>query len=170
MFSGALLLTLAISLPWLLAMLYAIAKRPVTRLGRIIKAYGLIGIAAVPAIVVQDIMLLFDMMKGYSFRWSDLASPMVVTWQSWCLIGGYAVSRPFDLWVKDLTGHRQTTMVDNWWVYYIATILWATPFALLISHRHGKDPAWWTDRLVWLVLVIILANALGGVTFPWWGS
>jgi hypothetical protein len=163
-------LTVAIALPWIAAMVFAVAKRPVTRFGRLIKAYGLIAIAAVPAIMVQDVMLLCDMMKGYSFKWFDLVSPFVVSWQSWCLIGGYAVSRPFDLWVKDLTGHRQTTMVDNWWVYYIATIVWATPWALLLSHRLAKSPAWRNDRVIRLVLVIVLANALGSVTFSWWGS
>lgn len=163
-------LTVVIALPWIVAMGYAAVRQPRSAAGRVFAGYGLVGLAAAPAVVVQDVVLLLNWMPGYSFQWHDLASIFFKSWQSWCLIGGFAVSRPFDLWVKELTGHRQTTMMDNWWVYYIATLVWATPSALFLSRRLASGRPWHADQVIWMILGIVLANALGGVTFPWWGS
>ena len=106
--------------------------------------------------------------------WSAL---LLVPWvwaalriQMWALAGGAVVQWPFDRWVKDLTGHRQATMLDNWWVYALATVLWLTPWVVWLARGFDFGSSPWRSRRVRIATGVVAVNALLGMGFPWWGS
>jgi hypothetical protein len=87
----------------------------------------------------------------------------------WVLLGGGVVQQVFEASARAISGHRQSTMVDNWAIYYGYTLIWVLPFAVLVASRLGK-PNWRTDRVLRIVGATLLLNALAGVGWPWWGS
>jgi hypothetical protein len=133
---------------------------------RLAGAVGACVLCIVPAIAVQDALLLAG---GLSSSFSIVECLIVWPFQLWVLLGGGVVQQVFEASARAISGHRQSTMVDNWAIYYGYTLIWVLPFAVLVASRLGK-PNWRKDRVLRIVGATLLLNALAGVGWPWWGS
>lgn len=133
---------------------------------RLARGLGLCTLCAAPAILVQDGLLLFG---GSSSSFSVVECLKVWPFQLWVLLGGGVVQQIFEEYAKSITGHRQSTMMDNWHLYYAFTLLWASPWSALLASRL-RDHPWRKDRVVWVVAAILLINAVAGARWPWWGT
>ena len=93
------------------------------------------------------------------------------TWpfQLWVLLGGGVVQQVFETSAKAISGHRQSTMMDNWWIYYGFTLIWALPWSALLATRL-RAHAWRKDPIAMIVAALLLLNAVAGVRWPWWGT
>lgn len=153
--------------PWAWAALHVVAP-PGARFGRrCLAAFGALAFAVLPALVVQSIGIALGRLH-VSFSFGDWCSGVGI--QMWALAGGIVVQWPFDRWVEDLTGHRQATMLDNWWVYAIATVIWLTPWVVWIARGADRLVSPWSSRRVRIAGCVVALNALLGMSFPWWGS
>ncbi|HUR28634.1 MAG TPA: hypothetical protein VM509_10635 [Planctomycetota bacterium] len=133
---------------------------------RFARAVGACALFAAPAVFVQDVMLV----GGWLQTRFDL-SEFLTTWpfQQWVLLGGGIVQHVFEASAKTISGHRQSTMIDNWWIDYGFTLAWVLPWSALLAARM-REHVWRSDRVVWLVAVVLLGNAVAGASWPWWGT
>lgn len=161
------LLGLTGALPFLACValfLFARASGPLAL--RIARGIGWCVACALPAVLVQDALLLFGG-SSTRFSWSHCAQAW--PFQVWVLSGGGVVQRVFESTAKDISGHRQSTMMDNWLIYVGFTLLWLLPWGALIAGRLRKGPLH-RDPVAWFVALVVLANALEGALWPWWGT
>ena len=133
---------------------------------RLARAIGVCTLFVAPAILAQDLMLYF----GWSYSRFGLVD-CLSSWpfQVWVLLGGGVVQQVFEVSAKALSGHRQSTMLDNWPIYYAFTLAWVLPWSTLLAARMRAQPLR-NDPLAWCVAVVLLAHALAGVRWPWWGT
>lgn len=87
----------------------------------------------------------------------------------WVPLGGRSVQSVFEATVEALTGHRPSTMIDNWPYYaalaYVQTAaLGAVCAARLRAGRSSLAPVCLVSGLA------VLANACLGARWPWWGT
>lgn len=133
---------------------------------RFAEACGRLSLWAIPAIAVQDVMWLASGGSVWSrIEDSLLAFPM----QWWVLAGGASVQAFFEAYAREISGHRQSTMIDNWVIYWSATLVWTSIWSgayVALRGAAGRAAANGARALPWLFLV----NALLGVTWPWWGT
>lgn len=161
------LLGLACALPFLACMaLFLFSKRTEPAVLRFARAFGWAALCCTPAILAQDVMLAGGF-SSTSFNRSEYL--LALPFQTWVLPGGYVVQEVFESNAKSISGHRQSTMMDNVPIYYTFTLLWLLPWAALVAARlrRGslrKDPA------VLVVAVLLLANSIAGIAWPWWGT
>lgn len=153
--------------PWVWAALHVAVPLEASMWRRRLAASGMLTIAIVPAVVLQSIGLALGMYR-VTFSFSDWCSGLGI--QMWALAGGAVVQWPFDRWVKDLTGHRQATMLDNWWVYALATVVWLIPWVVWVARGFDDGSSPWRSRRARIAVGVVAVNALLGTGFPWWGS
>jgi hypothetical protein len=162
-----LLLGIATALPFLACL----ALLPRTRatasfVRRFLGAIGLCTLCCTPAILVQDVLLA----TGWSATSFDpLEYLRMWPFQLWVLAGGGIVQFVFEASAKAISGHRQSTMIDNWPIYFAFTLAWVLPWSALLAARLRQRP-WRRDVLAWCVAIVLLGNALAGVHWPWWGT
>ena len=162
-----LLLGLLLTLPLLVCIVLLWRTRPDGPLAlRIARGLGLCTLCAAPAILVQDALLLSG---ATSTTFEPLVCLTALPFQVWVLLGGGVVQQVFEETAKSITGHRQATMMDNWYLYYAFTLAWALPWSALLAWRL-RSVAGRRDLLVGFVAVVLLANAVAGTRWPWWGS
>jgi len=132
--------------------------------GRLAQATGLVALAGLVASFAQLAAAALEwIVDGFS-----LAFFVTLPLAWWVLAGGWSVQQVFEETAKDVTGHRQSTFVDNWHYYLALTALQTFVVAALVARRqHGSFAR---DPLAWLVLALALANSLAGIAWPWWGS
>ena len=155
------------ALPFLVCIALFVRARPTSSFAmRVARALGWCAMCAAPAILVQDVVLV----GGFSHTSFD-ASECLIVWpfQLWVLLGGGVAQQVFEASAKAISGHRQSTMMDNWILYYAFTLAWSLPWSALIAKRMRARP-WHGDPIAWCVAVVILANAVAGVHWPWWGT
>ena len=86
---------------------------------------------------------------------------------AWVLLGGGSVIAVFEATVYDLTGHRQSTMLDNLHVFLALTALQCAPFVAILARRSEWR---WRDPVALSIGAAFLVNALLGACWPWWGT
>jgi hypothetical protein len=155
------------ALPFLAcAALILFAKRTEPALLRFARGFGWTVLCCMPAILVQDVLLV----GGFTSTTFHLGEVFVgLPFQTWVLPGGAVVQHFFEANAKAISGHRQSTMMDNVPIYYSFTLLWLLPWAALAAARLRRGPLR-KDWVVYPVAILLLANAIAGSAWPWWGS
>lgn len=151
----ALAIPLALGLWWLLC-----RSATTTRGGRFMRGLGWAALCALPAVVVQ-------FARGGQGNWQPeaiLYAP--IAW--WVLLGGASVQFVFESTVSTLFGSRQSTMSHGEWYLVLAAVQTAA-IACVVAARLRKG-ARCTDPVVVLLGALVLANALLGAEWPWWGT
>jgi len=133
---------------------------------RLARAAGWCTACALPAILLQDGLVLFG---GSATSFSLVDCAKALPFQIWVLPGGAVVQSIFEETAKAISGHRRDTLMDNWLLYHAYTVAWVLAWAALIQTRDAVKPAW-KDPLRLVVAAILLVNALAGASWPWWGT
>ena len=128
---------------------------------------GFQALCAAPGILVQAWWLFLSGRSAYSVDAGEFLLMIPGSW--WVLIGGYSVQARFEDTAKELTGHRQATMMDNWHYYYGLVLLQTLLLCLVIAWRLRKGSGF-RDPVIVAVGVFSFLNAWLGHTWPWWGS
>lgn len=132
--------------------------------GRLAQAVGLLALWCWVAVIAQSVYLVvtqssisvFDAMATTTFSW-------------WVLLGGTSVQSIFEKTAKSLTGHRQSTMMDDWYYYAALTAVQTVALAAVVAWRwRGERKA--SDPVVVALVALVVGNALAGMTWPWWGT
>lgn len=136
--------------------------------GRLVQAVGPVALAGLVASVAQLAAFAAGfVISDFSFL---LVGTLPLAW--WILTGGWSVQQVFEETAKDVTGHRQSTFLDNWHYYLgltvVQTLLLALLLSLLVARRERGSFA--REPLAWLVFALALANSLAGIPWPWWGT
>jgi hypothetical protein len=132
--------------------------------GRLFQATGLLGLAGLVASLVQLAAAALErIVDGFS---AVFFLTLPLAW--WVLAGGWTVQQVFEETAEDVTGHRQSTFVDNWHYYLALTLVQTLLLASIVARRRRESFA--RDPLAGLVLLLALANSLAGVPWPWWGT
>ena len=140
--------------------------RPGTRASlwaRVQRGVGWQTVCVAPVLAVHVALLVVH----HGFEW--LGALAALFFGPWVLLGGASVQAVFEANVKDLTGHRRDTMMDNVHVYLGLTAFQALLLALIVALRTRSDRGL-RDPLVWAVGLAVAANAALGITWPWWGT
>lgn len=124
-------------------------------------ALGWLALWIVPAIVVHCAWL----MSHYSAP--AISALTAAPASAWVLLGGGSVIAAFEATVSDLTGHRQSTMLDNIHVFLALTALQCAPFVAVLARRSASR---WRDPVALAIGAAFLGNALLGARWPWWGT
>lgn len=157
----------ALAAPWGAGVFAALRPSKVGAPYGLLRAFGVLSLSVIPAVVVQTVGI-FAGMYRVTFSVEDWFTGLGL--QFWALAGGLVVQSPFDRWVKDLTGHRQATMIDNLHVYAAATVLWLLAWAWWITRGVHDGGSAGCARRARIAAFVVGTNALLGITFPWWGS
>jgi hypothetical protein len=132
--------------------------------GRLVQSAGLVALAGLVASLTQ--LATFATGRHASDFSPALVGTLPLAW--WILAGGWSVQQVFEETAKDVTGHRQSTFVDNWHYYLALTVVQTLLVALLVARR--ERGSFTRDPLAWLVFALALANSLAGIPWPWWGT
>lgn len=132
--------------------------------GRLAQAVGLLALWTWVAVLAQSVYLV---VTQSSISVLDALATTTFAW--WVLLGGASVQTLFEETAKDVTGHRQSTMIDNWHYYMALTAVQTVLLASFVAWR-WKKPRERFDPLVAALVVLVVGNALAGVTWPWWGT
>lgn len=132
---------------------------------RLARAAGWCSACVVPAIVLQDALLVSGA-TSTTVRALDCVE--MLPFQIWVLQGGAVVQLLFDDTAKAISGHRQSTMMDNWLIYFVYTVAWVLPWSLVVRTRDAVPAR--RDPVRWIVGAILVLNSLAGSTWPWWGT
>lgn len=127
---------------------------------------GWLSACALPAVAYQAALQLSGSLPT-SFEAGDVARGLPFSW--WVLLGGESVQSLFEATAKDLTGHRQTTMLDNWPYYAALTYVQVALGGGLVAVRRrlGRGTL---DPWVLLLGLAVVVNGCLGARWPWWGS
>ena len=130
------------------------------------RTVGWLCLWTLPAVVVQFAFHAAGR-STTTFDFGELFSMLPWSWS--VLSGGFSVQALFEQTAKAVSGHRQSTMLDNWPYYMVLTWL---QFSLVAAYcALMRDPVRrFRDRPAILSGVVLLINALLGITWPWWGS
>ena len=148
------------------AALFLLSKRTEPTALRFARGFGWTVLCCMPAILVQDVVLIGGF-TSTSFHAMELV--LGLPFQTWVLPGGYVVQHVFESSAKAISGHRQSTMMDNVPIYYTFTLLWLLPWVALIAARLRRGSLR-KDPVALFVAIVLLANSISGVAWPWWGS
>ena len=124
-----------------------------------VHALGWMTLCVIPALIYQSIWWV-SAASPYSASGSSvlLAAPVGL----WVLLGGWSCVAVFEATVRDLTGHRMMTMVDNAHVFVVLIVIQtAIVVAVLIRAKPALRRA---------IGAGVLGNALLASHWPWWGS
>ncbi len=136
--------------------------------GRFVQGLGLLALAALAASAVQ----LVATWAGWNWSGNSglvpwkLVAILPVSWLVLC--GGWSVQALFEETVEDVTGHRQSTMLDNWPYYATLTALQLAALAALVAWRGRRTRT--RDPRAWVAAALVLANGIAGMAWPWWGT
>jgi hypothetical protein len=132
--------------------------------GRVVQSVGLVALAGLIASLAQLAA------AGLGWILSDFSPVLFLTLPlAWSVLtGGWSVQQVFEETVKDVTGHRQSTLSDNAHYYLALALVQTLLVAVLLARR--KHGSFARDPWAWLVLAGALANSLAGITWPWWGT
>ena len=127
-------------------------------------ALGWLTLWILPALVYQSAWWVWPGSR-YSAAWHDvlLAAPVGL----WVLLGGRSVVEVFEATARGLTGHRDSTMLDNVHVFLALT---AIECALLIAVLVWRDRPRRRDPVALAIGVAFLGDALLAAHWPWWGT
>lgn len=117
-----------------------------------------------PALVYQCIWALWP---GSPYSWTAGGAAQAAPVGLWVLLGGRSVVEVFEATARGLTGHRNATMLDNFYVYLAWTALQCAVLVIVLLRRKrpfGRDP------VALAIGVVVLVNALLAAHWPWWGT
>ena len=99
-----------------------------------------------------------------AFDWPDAlrAAPIGL----WVLLGGRTVIEVFEATARDLTGHRDSYMMDNVHVYLALTAIQCALFVVILARRDRRR----LDPVAFAIGVAFLVNATLAAHWPWWGT
>jgi hypothetical protein len=120
----------ALAAPWGVGVFAALRPSKVGAPYGLLRALGVLSLSVVPAVVVQTVGIFVGCTASRS---PSKVGPRASGFSFGRLRADSSFSRAFDRWVKDLTGHRQATMIDNLHVYAAATVLWLLAWAWWIA-------------------------------------
>ena len=127
------------------------------------RSIGWIGLCALPIVVVRFLPALFS-------DWDHLLESLAVSLGSWLVnLGGQSVIHIFEDNVKDWTGHRRDTMLDNADVFFTLTAVQVLILSAIVTTRFRLQKTW-KDVLVLAVGVFVLVNAALGMNWMWYGT
>lgn len=111
------------------------------------RGLGLLGLCALPAAIAGNLV--------------------PIGWPIY--LGGHTVVTIFEENVKDWTGHRRDTLLDNLHVYAALTAVQVLLLMAILVWRWRRG-AGWRDPWVWAVAIFMLANSLAAWDWPWYGT
>jgi hypothetical protein len=129
------------------------------------RAFGWLALCVAPLPFVN---LLFHAIREW--RADGFLEGLAVTVLQWpVLLGGQTVISVFEANVKDWTGHRRDTMLDNSHVFLALTVVQALVLSLLVYRRLRKGKTW-RDPLLRGVGLFMLVNGWMAMDWPWYGT
>jgi hypothetical protein len=135
-------------------------------LGNWVRTAGWLTLWVLPAVVAQAV---FNG-AGFSSTTFDTGALFAMLPWSWpVLLGGASVQMIFEETAKNLSGHRQSTMMDNLGYYLVLTWLQLALVSLFCAIQCPEGPRL-RQRVSLTIGLLVLANALCGITWPWWGT
>lgn len=140
------------------------AKRMDSVVLRFMGALGWIGLCTLPAVLVQALTLLAG---GGDLPWTQVLQIGLLGW--WVLAGGSSVIAVFEASAKAVSGHRESTMLDNWPWFWALLALQCALLIVLLWPALGRKFTWKHPRLR-LTGAALLLNSLTAVSWPWWGT
>lgn len=132
--------------------------------GRLGQGVGLLALWTWVAVVAQCLYLVA---KHASISAFDGIAATTFSW--WVLLGGASVQAVFEETAKRVTGHRRDTLLDNWHYYAALTAAQTIALAVILAWRWTR-PRGRFDPVVAIPVVLVVGNALAGITWPWWGT
>lgn len=128
------------------------------------RSYGWLALCTAPIVLAQIVI-------GFgSISFSDLGQSLAVVPGSWMvLLGGQSVVTIFEDNVKDWTGHRKDTMLDNAHVFLALTAVQVLTLGSLIfwRFRQGKSLR---DKWVLGIGIFMVVNAALAMQWMWFGT
>lgn len=85
------------------------------------------------------------------------------------LMGGQTVISIFEENVKDWTGHRKDTLLDNVGVFVLMMTIQVAVLSFFVAKRFQKGKTW-RDPLVRGLGILMAINAFLGMEWPWYGT
>lgn len=134
--------------------------------GNWIRTAGWLSLWTLPAGLAQLIFLAAGF-TSTTFAVGDLFAMLPWSWP--VLLGGVSVQMVFEETAKALSGHRQSTLIDNLGLYLFLTWLQLAVLALFCALARDETRRH-RDRVSLTLGVAMLINALLGITWPWWGT
>lgn len=129
------------------------------------RAYGWVALCTAPIVFAQ-----FFVGFGHGFSFDDLGEQLMIMPGSWFVLqGGQSVVHLFEENVKDWTGHRQSTMMDNWPVFAGLTLAQVLLLTVLVWRRFLKGRTL-RDRGVLGIGLFLFVNAALAMQWKWFGS
>ncbi len=135
-------------------------------IGEWLRSAGWLVLWVLPAVVAQAVFNGAGMSSS-SFAIADLFAMLPWSWS--VLLGGATVQAVFEETAKALSGHRQSTMMDNFPWYLALTWVQLALVSLFCALRRPKAKSF-ADRVSITFGMLVLINALCGIAWPWWGS
>lgn len=84
-------------------------------------------------------------------------------------LGGASVTEVFEATAQSLTGHRQSTWLDNWHVFYAYTLIQVALLCAPIAWIYRSRKKLASTPMI-LCGLVVAGNSFANVYWPWWGS
>lgn len=162
---------LILSLVWIipfgygLALLLRPAKKP-----KLYHAFaagvGWQALWVMPLLVVQTVFV-SQIWPNYTVGFPERLLFLIVPWP--VHVGGLTVTSIFEATAKQVTGHRQFTLMDNLHYFLALTAVQTTIVAALFAVRFRKVRQL-RDPLLLALGALVFINGAMNLRFPWWGS
>jgi hypothetical protein len=163
-------------LPWWLAAGSLMVRRGDLGRARVALAWaqgaGLVTLAALPVAFVQPWIPHSTSFRLDTQLWIPFVVPGVHA-------GGWTVTSLFEpLADSGVLGHRQTTMLSNWPVFFTLALLQTLTVGAVIGARllardrakRGGKRVRRVDAVIAALTVSVSINAACNIAWPWWGS
>ncbi len=131
-----------------------------------LRGLGMQALVVVPVGVVQFLWVI-KQTNGYDFPALVFGPLAAVPFN----VGGLVCAAAFESVARaGLLESREYTVLDNFGVYYPILAAQASLAAGVIAGRIRATGRVVADRVILIVLGVVLANSVLGITWPWWGG
>lgn len=147
-----------------LLLLYSLFVLAARRRSGWLPALGWLTLWTLPALVYQSVWWVWSG-SPYSAAWHRVlgAAPIGLV----ALLGGRSVVEVFEATVQGLSGHRDSTMLDNFGLFLAFTVVECTLFVTILARR---DRPRRRDPVALAIGAAFLCDALLAAHWPWWGT
>jgi hypothetical protein len=136
------------------------------RRNNLLRAWGWLALCVTPGVIIQNISWL----SGTAGMKIDLRDVFITLPYSWYVLScGQSVIKVFEENVKNWTGHRTFTMIDNWPVFFALGFLQAVILSYVVARRLRAGRSL-KDPMVISAGVFMCVNAILASSWNWAGT
>jgi hypothetical protein len=131
-----------------------------------LRAWGWLALCSFPAVIVQNTKWVLGT-PGMTIGLDDVCKTLPYSW--YVLSCGQSVVNIFEENIEHWTGHRQSTMLDNWPVFFGLGLAQALVLSYFVARRL-RAGATLKDSTVITIGVFMCINAILAASFNWAGT